>query len=325
MRKIVNWGLSLSLILAFATPGLAQKITDPAEYTAYMGAFNEKDLSKKGPLAEKFLADYPKTDARNQAYMMMILSYGQTQNWAKTLEAADRQAKDAPNLPASDKNQISEIGMLAASQLKNTAKVAEYAEKVLAVQPNHFPALISLWETVVSKQPMDPTRTLEVTRRALGIKTKPQGYADAQWNAIQVQLHRTVCLVMVNQQKYQDSIPECRAALSINSKDGDSWYLIGLALKPELIEAVRQYEASNKEYNDNRTAGPIVVDELMAKMKGLENIASEKNKEVLDAFARAVAFGGAYATQARSELQKMFTGTPEELNQLIADKKNLGD
>jgi hypothetical protein len=43
---------------------------------------------------------------------------------------------------------------------------------------------------------------------------------------------------------------------------------------------------------------------------------------MLDAFARSVAAGGPAGQQAREELQKIFTGTPEELNRLIEEKKS---
>ncbi len=57
-------------------------------------------------------------------------------------------------------------------------------------------------------------------------------------------------------------------------------------------------------------------------MLGAEQYASAKRDETLDAFARSVAAGGPAGQQAREELQKIFTGTPEELNRLIEEKKS---
>ena len=47
----------------------------------------------------------------------------------------------------------------------------------------------------------------------------------------------------------------------------------------------------------------------------------EQKEEIIGIFAKSVAAGGGAAAQAKDELQKLFTGTPEEMNALIAAKK----
>jgi hypothetical protein len=116
-----------------------------------------------------------------------------------------------------------------------------------------------------------------------------------------------------------ESIAECQSALKINSKDSYSWYLIGLSHKTALIDLSKRYNDAVDKYNANRTADQITVDDLRAIMQGAEKIASDKRDETLDAFARSVAAG--LRQQAREELQKIFTGTPDELNRLIEEKK----
>ena len=128
--------------------------------------------------------------------------------------------------------------------------------------------------------------------------------------------------MLLNQMKYSDSIAEAQLALKINSKDSYAWYLIGLNHKASLAELIKKYRALLDKYNENRTtADQIALDEMKTAYQVAEKIASDKTDETLDAFARSVAAGGPSATPAREELQKFFTGTPEELNRLIEEKK----
>jgi hypothetical protein len=128
--------------------------------------------------------------------------------------------------------------------------------------------------------------------------------------------------VLLNQNKHTESIAECQEALKINGKDSYAWYWIGLSHKAALIDLSKKYNDAVDKYNANRTADPITVDDLRAVMLGAQEIATAKRDETLDAFARSVAAGGPAGQQAREELQKIFTGTPEELNRLIEEKKS---
>jgi hypothetical protein len=235
----------------------------------------------------------------------------------------------APRLTDAQKLQYYQIGMLAGVNLKNNAKTAEYAEKVLSMNATDLNALVTLSSLLSQTLPTEETakqaqlnRTLDVTRRALAQPRPAAGYTDAQWNGIRLQLHQTACLVLLNQNKHTESIAECQEALKINGKDSYAWYLIGLSHKTALIDLSKKYNDAVEKYNANRTADPITVDDLRAVMVGAEQIASAKRDETLDAFARSVAAGGPAGQQAREELQKIFTGTPEELNRLIEEKKS---
>jgi tetratricopeptide (TPR) repeat protein len=336
MKRTAYLGLSLLLVTAFATSAFAQAAAQApawnstAEYDAYIVAFNEKDFAKKAALAEKFLADHPKAAAeyRKNAYVMVVLSYYQAKNWAKAMEAVDKMPQLGANLPADQKKQFLLLAMSSAAELKDNAKLRDAAERVLTADPNEFNALFTLSGLLSGTLPTDETakntqitRTLEVTTRALK-QPKPAGVPDGQWNPIQVQLNRTVCLMLLNQKKYTETIAACQTALKINPKDGDSYYLMGLAMKPELVELVNKYNESVNKLNENRTADQITRDELMAVKDGAEKIAESKKEEIIGVFAKAVAAGGGAAAQAKDELSKLFTGTPDEMNALIASKKS---
>jgi hypothetical protein len=127
--------------------------------------------------------------------------------------------------------------------------------------------------------------------------------------------------MLLNQKKYAETITACEAALKVNPKDGDSYYLIGLAMKPSLVDLVAKYNESVNKLNENRTADQITRDELMAVKDGAEKVAESKKEEIIGIFAKAVACGGGAAAQAKDELTKLFGGTPDEMNAVVAEKK----
>src|SRR5215510_6711345 len=126
MKSIAHWALPLLLIGALATPGFTQDIKwkDTKEYEDYMLVFNEKDFPKKAANAEKFFVDHKDADpiALTQVYQMMLLSYAQSGNWAKTLDTVERQIL-APKLGDPEKKQYIQIGLVAATNLKKNDKI----------------------------------------------------------------------------------------------------------------------------------------------------------------------------------------------------------
>jgi hypothetical protein len=334
MRKIAFWALPLLLVAAFTANGFAQatcdapKWKDNKEYEDYKAVYDEKDLAKKATSAEKFFVDHKDADpcAHTNMYHMLILAYANGGNWAKVLETVERFSL-GPKLTDADKAKYTEFGLLAATNLNNNAKVVEYANKVLATNPTNLNALISLSRALAQDLPaQDPAKSqrmaqvLEVSNKALA-QPKPAGVTDAQWNPIQQQLHETVCLMLLNQNKHTESIAACQSALKVNSKDGYAWYLIGMSRKAELKPLIDKYKEALDKYNAERDKDQITVDENRALYQGREKVASDKRDEAVDAFARAVGIGGNAATEAEKELKNLFMGTPEEMKKLIEEKK----
>ena len=104
----------------------------------------------------------------------------------------------------------------------------------------------------------------------------------------------------------------------------DSYYLIGLAMIPDLNDKVKKYTASVAKLNDNRTADQITRDDLTAAKDGAFQSATQKKDEIVLTFAKAVVAGGGYAAQARTKLQEYATA-PGELDKALEDAKaNLG-
>jgi tetratricopeptide (TPR) repeat protein len=327
MKNTACCGIFLILFAALAAPGFAQEIKDPAEYNAYSALYQEKDPAKKAAMGEKFLMDYPKTVAVTQTYMIILLSYARIPDWMKALETADKQEQMASGLGQEEKKQVLLVGMAAAEQLKNVSRVKDYAEKILAADPKNIGALVTL-SAVLASTPL-PTdegakakrldETLSITQRALA-EPRPEGTPDAQWNQVTMQLHDTSAMVLLNQKKYSEATSEAQAALKIESKDGYAYYLLGLATKPSVVEAINNYNAAVKKINDNATADQPTRDDLKAAADGFEKIATTKTDELIDLFAKSVATGWPGAANARNEL-KIFKGTPDELEKLISEKK----
>jgi len=315
MKRMAYWALPLLLISALAAPGYAQDVkwTDNKEYEDYRAVYDEKDMAKKAALAEKFFVEHPKADpiALTQMYTMMLLSYANAGNWAKTLETIERPAL-GPKLTEAEKKQYTQIGLLAATNLKDNKKIVEYAEKVLKDDPKNLSALVTLSGVLSGTMPAtNPAkdshivRTLDITKQALALPRPAQGYTDAQWAQVQQQLHDTATLMLLNQQKYPEAIAEAQAAIKVNPKDAYAWYWIGLAHRAAFVDLNKQYNDAVKKYNDNRTAPQLELDELRAQMQGAEKIAEDKLNETLDAFAKAAAIGGDAGTQAQAEMKKL--------------------
>jgi tetratricopeptide (TPR) repeat protein len=131
-----------------ATPAPApqkKEIKDPAEYNAYMGALGQQDAAAKISGLEAFLTQYPNSVMKEDALELLMGSYQQTGNSAKTLETAQKVLQANPcnlralALLAYTKQAMAQQGGAAAGQ--NLTEAGQYADKGLdceqtAVKPD---------------------------------------------------------------------------------------------------------------------------------------------------------------------------------------------
>lgn len=116
-------------------PQQKKEIKDPAEYNAYVGAVQQKDAAAKISGLEAFLAQYPNSVMKEDALELLMVSYQQTNNQAKMLEAAQRILQVNPNnlralaLLAYIKRAQAEAGGPDAQ--KNLTDGAQYADRGL--------------------------------------------------------------------------------------------------------------------------------------------------------------------------------------------------
>ncbi|HEY4661937.1 MAG TPA: hypothetical protein VIG91_10580 [Terriglobales bacterium] len=66
------------------------EIKDPAEYNAYLGAYQQKDPNAKVSALEAFLTQYPNSVMKTTALELLMATYQQTGNQAKVVETAKR-------------------------------------------------------------------------------------------------------------------------------------------------------------------------------------------------------------------------------------------
>src|ERR1700731_3560065 len=72
-------------------------IKDPAEYNAYMAAFNTQDAAQKAAAMEAFVNQYPKSVVKVDALEQAMGAYQALNNTQKMVDAAKRLLQDDPN------------------------------------------------------------------------------------------------------------------------------------------------------------------------------------------------------------------------------------
>lgn len=112
-----------------------KEIKDPAEYNAYMGALGQQDAAAKISGLEAFLTQYPNSVMREDALELLMGSYQQAGNSAKTLDTAQKVLQaNACNLRALallayTKRAMAEAGGAGAAQ--NLTEAGQYGDKGL--------------------------------------------------------------------------------------------------------------------------------------------------------------------------------------------------
>ncbi len=71
-------------------------IKDPAEYNAYMAAIQQQDANAKISGLEAFLTQYPNSVVKNDALEVLMSTYQQAGNSAKTIETAEKVVQSNP-------------------------------------------------------------------------------------------------------------------------------------------------------------------------------------------------------------------------------------
>lgn len=83
-----------------------KEIKDPAEYNAYVGAYQQQDPNAKISGLEAFLLQYPNSVMKEDALEMLMAAYQQTGNQAKVMDTANR-------LLAANSNNVRALVLLA--------------------------------------------------------------------------------------------------------------------------------------------------------------------------------------------------------------------
>src|SRR5258708_23286487 len=79
------------------SPTSQKVIKDPAEYNAYITAYNTQDPAAKAQALEAFIAQYPQSIVLSDALDLAMAAYQQTSNSPKVVELAKRILALTPN------------------------------------------------------------------------------------------------------------------------------------------------------------------------------------------------------------------------------------
>ena len=347
MKKTAYVAVVPLLILAFAISGFSQQpnFKSRPAYDAYNAAFTEKDPAKKAELATKFLNDFKTEDPSFQvnAYLMMTKGYLDAKNYAKTMEAANNIDQALPSAPAAQKATIYGYGMQAAQASNDVDKTVAFGEKTLSVAPNDANTMLTLAALIPERLPSDEAGKKAALDKAEKYANsamdqvgkifngpKPANMADADWNAqknsVMAGIHSDLGLIALDRGEYDKSVGEYEQVVKMTPKDPLAQFRLGLAYSGQAAALTKTYVASVDEQNAaiKANADKAQIDEMKSKSDKLEQELRAKRTQATDALATAVAIGGPVADPAKAQLQKLWTGTPEEMNQLIASKKPQG-
>jgi len=348
MRKTIYVASLLLLISAFAISGFGQQPQwkSKAAYDAYNAAYTEKDPAKKSELAAKFLNDFKGEDPSFlvNAYLMMTKGYLEAKNYPKAMEAAAGIDQALPSAAAAQKTTVYSYGMQAAQAANDVGKTVEFGEKTLAVSPNDANTLITLAALIPERLPTDEAgkkaaleKAEKYTNQAMDTVgkifngPKPANVPDADWNtqktSVMAGLHSDLGLIALNRLEYDKSVTEYEQVVKMTPKDPLAQFRLGLAYSGQAAALTKTYVASVDEQNNaiKANADKAQIDEMKSKSDKLEQSLRAKRTQATDALATAVAIGGPVAQPAMDQLKKLWTGTPEEMNALIASKKPAGN
>jgi len=332
MKKLGYAGLSTVLCLAFALPGLAQQ---PSTEQACNGKYGTY-YAKQGDLAlfDAFVNDAACKDNqyRNGAFSLLLKSYMDSKNWKGAMDLANRYEKDVPTAPKESKVYFLGQAMTAAAQAGDAAKVIEFGDKVIAIDPDNLNALLIVATTIPLNVPTDPAamekalaKALEYAKKLVAM-TKPAQIEEKTWQtAVIGPAHGVIGFVYFQKAQYDDAEKEFDQTVKINPKDQLAWYRYGLAATKLTVAAQAGITPAYEEVNKNLTPGPE-RDAAVAKRDAIVKDVEDKGDKAIEILISAVALPDpAIANAARATLESLYkpkhNGTTEGLNELIEKRK----
>src|ERR1700730_18042893 len=186
-----------------ASPSQAPVIKDPAEYNAYVGAVQQNDPAAKISGLEAFLAQYPNSVMKTQALEILMGTYQQTGNQAKTLDAATK-------LVQADPNNVRALALLA------------YLKRTMA-QAGQNPA----------QNLADAKKYGQMGLDALPKFNKPEGTSDADFQKMKDQMsgifNAAVGIAALQDKDYATAQKSLKVAADANPQDFSIVYPLALA------------------------------------------------------------------------------------------------
>lgn len=333
MKKIGYAGLSMVLSLAFALPVLSQQ--PPAaqaacdgKYRSYYGAQGDMKLF------DDFINDPACKDSkyRNDAFTVMRTSLITAKNWKGVMDLANRYEKEVPDATKESKIYSMSQGMSAAGQAGDVAKLIEFGDRVIALDPENVNALLIVSTTISLNPPSDAAAMDKALAKALDYAKKlvsmarPTQIAENTWRTAALgPAHGVIGFVYLQKAQYEEAEAEFDQTVKINPKDQLAWYRYGLAATKITIAAQGLIAPAYDEVNKNTTLGPE-RDAAVAKRDAVEKDFEEKRDKAIEILISAVALPDANITKAaRVTLESLYNpkhnNTNAGLDELIEKRK----
>ncbi len=330
MKRTAFLGSSLLFMMVLLIPKHAWAQADGDAYREY---YAEEDLGKRLVLGEQFLAKYKDSQYTESVYRQVVQGYYKLNNFPKVVSWAEKLDEYAKEATPAQKFQTYSIALDAAQKANIANQIVAYAEKVLTIMPEDLNALITLADKL-SQDKTTQDKASNFAKKGLEVlgKTKASdlNFSDAEWAkqkpAIAGQMHTTIGSVLFTKGDYDKAVEPLTEATKATPKDGGPWYLLGLSFNQQYQAAVKKAEASREQTNTliKNRAGTLEIEDSRATTEALQEVARGKRDQALDALASSVALGGPTATDAKKQLERIYTqskGSTDGLDQLIAQKQ----
>jgi len=289
------------------------------EYDAYLAMYNEQDPNKKVDLAAKFLADFPDTEFKPYVYQIQINTYASMGKPDKVVEAGEKFTSDFPQADNNTKKFVFQRVMQSYQQLNNFEKTVEYGDKLLALDPNDLPALLTLSSILPERLPQPEDKKAQQLDRAMEIAQKamtqvnalvsgpkPAQVTDQQWaeekNRLQATVYASIGLVHLNKKEYDKAAAQYEKSTSLLRNNPIDFYRLGVAYAVQARTLAK--ELNDMVSNLQSQANPDAAAAEAAKEK--EKKFSEMRDKAIDALAKSVFLKGFTEQQARAELERLY-------------------
>ena len=209
--EILEWDVTLALQAKDNARALKYSLQGGQAYAS---------IDKEPKPADVSDADFANTIATEKESSQEAYSFFETSAYNVIVAEPDAKTKvdDIDQFTAVFPNsklqeQAASMAMLALSELKDTPRLNQYAEKALAANPNNLPALLSLANSYVDSA--EPAKAIPYAQRAVAAAKADDPAADRARKVSAGVAHSILGRVYAKQQKTPSSIAELKLAVAL--------------------------------------------------------------------------------------------------------------
>jgi hypothetical protein len=310
--------LCLFVGLVFVAPVFAQS----GENADWQAIDDQRDLRRKAELLDAFIKKYAQSGHRPDADFQLIDFYTQNKDYQKIMQLAADYQQRPPSGDATAKVRIFTQAMVAAASLNNIPKTVEFSGYALQADPNNLTVLSFL---AGSNLP-DSKKAMEYAQKAITLP-RPATMKEDQYNLTMGRLHSMVALPLFADQKFGEAKEHLQIALKANPKDQASQYRMGFAEMNLMAGAVKAAQDAQEAATKALLAQPpdkAAADSAKEKLEASSKEALELRDSALDSLAKALAIGGPATAQVTPIFENLYKSKNQSLDgkdDFIAKKK----